>query len=205
MRVKKATTNKTFLAGVAALSVLAAAPTAHARSVTIACEGKVGWHPLSAYTAISKGGLENECVFVTGSKIGRKILKVCPQGSQCSIEADINNTSGENEIYRIISISRIGTPALDATAAREKTAHEKSRWAAIRPYMEKAKDCVVENLGEEVTKFTINDILLEGACSQEGKALRKEFLKKFSTSGTYLFWDNSFELVETITKLRSNP
>jgi hypothetical protein len=99
---------KTLLAGAAALSVLSASA-AHARSVSITCEGKIGWHPLSAYTAVSKGGLENECVFVTRSNIGRKILKVCPKGSQCSIEADVDNTSLDREIYRIISINRIDT------------------------------------------------------------------------------------------------
>jgi hypothetical protein len=77
---------KILLAGITALSVLSASA-AHARSVTIVCEGKISFHPLSAYTAISKGELENECVFVTSSDIGREILKVCPKGSQCLIEA----------------------------------------------------------------------------------------------------------------------
>jgi hypothetical protein len=193
--------------GLGAFWLFAATQPAQARSVTTDCEGKIGFHPLRAYTAVIKnyGTMEvkDECIFVTRSRIGRKILKVCPKGSQCSIEADIENSSNEYEIYRIISINRIGTPALDAAAARDKAARDKSRWAAVNPYKEKAQDCAVKNLGEEVTEFTINDLLLDGICSQVGMALRREFIKQFSYSGNYLFWNNSSDLVNIVIKHRS--
>jgi hypothetical protein len=152
------------LAITAALSIFAAAP-AQARYVTTVCEGKISGHSLSAYTTISAPKTEpgewnmlgiptgEECIFVTKSKIGNRILKVCPENSQCSLEADINNTSGEWEILTIISINRIDTPAQKAAATRDKAARDKKRWAAINPYKEKVQSCVVKNLGREVTRY----------------------------------------------------
>jgi hypothetical protein len=97
---------KLFLTGIAALFL--ATGTAHARSVITFCDGIVGWHPLSAYTAvISNYGtpeVKNECIFVTRSKLGRTILKTCHKGSSCSIKAIIDNVSGEYEINAIFSV-----------------------------------------------------------------------------------------------------
>jgi hypothetical protein len=196
-----------LITGIAALSLSASA--AHARGVTTTCDGKVGWHPLSAYTAITKGygtaEAKDECIFVTRSKIGRKILKVCPEDSQCSVEADIENTSGEYEITSVRAINRIGTPSLDAIAAREKAAREKRRWASVFPYMEKAKNCVVDNLKGEVSASSITDILLGGTCSQPGNALHSEFVRQFGYSANYKFMDYCSDLVEIVTKLRTYP
>jgi hypothetical protein len=76
--------------------------------VTTSCIGVIGWHPLSAYTAIiSNYGtpeVKNECIFVTKSKVGRKILKVCHKDLLCRVEAVIENTSGEYEIMNVISV-----------------------------------------------------------------------------------------------------
>jgi hypothetical protein len=193
------------ITGIAALSL--SASTAHARYVTTTCDGKVGWHPLSAYTAITKGygtpEAKDECIFVTRSKIGRKILKVCPKDSQCSVEADVQ-AGDEYEITSVRAINRIGTPSLDAIAAREKAAREKRRWASVFPYMEKAKNCVVANLTGEVSASSVSDILLgDGTCSQQGNALYSEFSRQFSHSGHYKFMDYYYDLAEIVSKLRN--
>jgi hypothetical protein len=121
-------------------------------------------------------------------------LKVCPKDSQCSIEADIDNVSDDSGIKRVISINRIGTPALDAIAAREKASREKRRWAAVHPYMEKAEHCVVENKAK-ITEVTAQDVLFDGICSQEGQALRNQLIKQFSSSGHYFFMDYRAKLL----------
>jgi hypothetical protein len=81
----------------------------HARSLSWVCEGKIGYHSLSAYTAIIGKDNENDCVFITNSPEGKRILRTCPKGSQCSVEAEVNNTSGENEIYKVVAVLRTGT------------------------------------------------------------------------------------------------
>jgi hypothetical protein len=196
-----------LITGIVVMSLSASA--AHARYVTTTCDGKVGWHPLSAYTAIIKdhgtAEVKNDCVFVTRSRIGRKILKVCPEDSQCSVEADIQTGIDEYEITSVRAINRIGTPSLDAIAAREKAAREKRRWASVFPYMEKAKNCVVDNLKGEVSASSISDILFDGICSQQGKALRSEFSRQFSHSGHYKFMDYYHDLAEIVSKLRTYP
>src|SRR5262245_18766718 len=108
---------KLFLSCIAALFLATGA--AHANGMTVDCKGKVGWYKLRAYTAISNGP-EDKCIFITRSRIGRRILRTCPTGSQCLIEADIENVSDEYEITRVISINRIGTPALDTKAAKDQ-------------------------------------------------------------------------------------
>jgi hypothetical protein len=89
-----------MLAGVA---LLAFATPSHARKHAQLCEGKVSPHNLSAYVAIES---DDGCVFIANSPEGRRILQVCPIGSQCSVEAIVNNTVDALEINKVISVRR---------------------------------------------------------------------------------------------------
>jgi hypothetical protein len=191
---------KKLLAIIALIGALVAPMSAaNARGMTTTCEGKISWHPLHAYTAITKNygtpEVEDECIFVTKSKIGRQILKTCVMDSMCSVEADIENASDQYEITRVISINKIGTPALDKIAEQEKAAREAARWAAVRPYKEKVGTCVGKNLKGEITPSTVGEVM-DGVCSKEADALRAQFLKQFSYSGHYLFMNIRYELAE---------
>lgn len=192
---------KTLIAAIALACALVAPTTnvVYARGMTTTCEGKISWHPLHAYTAITKNygtpGVQDECIFVTKSKVGRQILKTCVMDSMCSVEADIENASDQYEITRVISINKIGTPALDKIAEQEKNAREAARWAAIRPYKEQVKRCVIKNLKGEVTADAIGEVM-NGVCSKEADALRAQFLKQFSYSGHYMFMNIRYELAE---------
>jgi len=190
---------KSLIATIALACALVAPTTnvVYARGMTTTCEGKISWHPLRAYTAITKNygtpEVSDECIFVTKSRVGRQILKTCPEDSMCSVEADIENASDQYEITRVISINRIGTPALDAVAAREKAAREQSRWIAIFLYSEKVKTCVANNLKGERTADSIGEVM-KGVCSKESDALRAQLMKQFSYSGHYLFMNIRYEL-----------
>jgi hypothetical protein len=99
---------KIFLAGVAALFL--ATGTAHARFLgDITCDGTIEGHSLRAYTQITSYGedIPPPCIFITRSRIGRKILRTCPKNSLCLVKADIESGSREYEIIRLISVKRI--------------------------------------------------------------------------------------------------
>jgi hypothetical protein len=90
----------------------------HARSISNTCEGKIEPYSLSAYTTAGKdmgdqGEEKNECVFITASSVGKKILKTCPMGSWCRIDASLEDDHGTtiNEITMVKSVRRIDTPA----------------------------------------------------------------------------------------------
>ena len=105
---------KMLFAGVA---LLAFASPGHARSMSYVCDGTVGVYPLSAYTAIDGGkSNDNMCVFITNSAEGRRILRTCPRGSQCSVEATVDNTAVAYEIYKVTSVRRMD--AASATGRR---------------------------------------------------------------------------------------
>ena len=105
--------HKMLFAGVA---LLALATPGHARSMSYVCNGTVGVYPLSAYTAIKQGDDDDVCVFITNSAEGRRILQTCPMGSQCSVEATVENTTVAYEIYKLTSVRR--TDAARSTGRR---------------------------------------------------------------------------------------
>lgn len=196
---------KTLLTGIAALFL--ATGTAHARSMTVDCKGTVGWYQLRAYTSImSKYGsidVKDECVFITRSRVGIKILKTCPMNSQCLIEADVI-TSDPYEVTRVISINRIGTPALDAKAAKDQAAREKSRWLAVAPYFKEATSCVMDNQNAlepaSPGPSPVDILLSDGVCSRPGKALRAKLFQQFSYPSNYIDLNYKSELQTIIDK-----
>ena len=97
---------------ITAVLVALTAPS-HARSLSWTCDGKIGHHPLSAYTAIIGKNNEDSCIFITDSPEGKRILRTCPKETQCSVEAEVNSTGSDYEIYKVV-VHRTGTPALDA-------------------------------------------------------------------------------------------
>jgi len=103
-----------FMAGCAVLGLVscqspARFAEAEARFLSeIVCDGNVEWHPLKAYTEINSHSEEKpSCIFITRSRIGRKILKICPKDSLCLVKANIENGSGEYEIIKLISVKRV--------------------------------------------------------------------------------------------------
>jgi hypothetical protein len=70
------------------------------------CEGKVVPYALSAYGALDSA---DQCVCIANSPEGKRILQVCPMGSQCSIEAIVDDTIIALEIYKIMSVRRKDT------------------------------------------------------------------------------------------------
>ena len=194
---------KTKLLSTSIATLFLAMGTAHARGMTVDCKGEVGWYKLRAYTAISNGP-EDNCIFITRSRIGRRILRTCPTGSQCLIEADIENVSDEYEITRVISINRIGTPALDAKAAKDQATREKSRWLAVSPYFKEATSCVMDNQDAlepaSPGPSPVNILLSDGVCSKVGKALRNKLIQQFSYPANYIDLNYKTELQVIINK-----
>jgi hypothetical protein len=173
-----------LMLGLIALIALTAA--SHARSLSYVCDGTISHYPLMAYMAITAKG-EDVCIFVTRSPEGKKILQVCPKGTQCSVEAEVNNTGSANEIYKVTSVHRTGTPALDARAKKDKEDADRRRWAAILPYAERTTNCIVDHV-IDASQDAVDDAL-EKLCARERDALRAEYAKRFGPGGNYLLND----------------
>ena len=73
-------------------------------SIQTNCDGTITRHSLRGYTAIANGGL-GECIFPTDSVQGKKILKVCPMGSRCAVDA--LRGADDNRINAVLSASRV--------------------------------------------------------------------------------------------------
>jgi hypothetical protein len=181
-----------LLMGAALLSLVTPG---NARSLSFVCDGTISYHPLSSYTAIAGKEGKDVCIFVTRSPEGRKILQVCPKGSQCSVEAEVNNTGSENEIYKVVSVHRTGTPALDARAKKEKEAEEKRKWASVLPYAERTTDCVA---GQNEVSQDAFDHALEKFCARQRDALVAEYIKQFGPGGRYLYMDYRSNLSKVV-------
>jgi len=175
---------KLLLIGVALMAFVSPV---NARSLSYVCDGKISVYRLNAYTAIAGKDGKDVCIFVTNSAEGRKILKICPKGSQCSVEAYVDMSS-EYEIFEVISVHRTGTPALDARAKKDKEAKEKRRWASILPYQKRTTDCILAHLKDEVSQDAVDDVL-ENFCARQRDALAAEYNKQFGPGGNYLYLD----------------
>jgi hypothetical protein len=168
--------------------LVALTSTSNARSLSYICEGTISYHPLRAYTAIAGKGGEDACIFVTLSTVGKKILQACPKGSQCSVEGEVNNIGTDNQIYKVVSVHRIGTPALDARAKKDKEAQDRRRHAAILPYAERTMNCVIDHIGKVASQEAVDDAL-EKSCARQRDALAKEYIKQFGPGGHYLYME----------------
>jgi len=178
-------------------AIFAFAPPANARSLSFVCEGSISHYSIT-YTLIArKNGDSNSCVFVTNSAEGKKILQSCPMGSRCFVEAAVDNTGTYNKIYNVMSVHRIGMPALDARAEREKESEEQRRWSAIRPYEEKTTACVVNHI-LNVPQDAVRDVLFSTPCAQERNALAAEYIKQFGPRGSYLYIDYEKKLLDIV-------
>ena len=154
--------------------------------MTTTCDGKVGWHPLSAYTAIMKDheygtAVKNECIFVMRSKIGRKILKVCPKDFECCVEETLKLVTNM-KLPVSEAINRIGTPS-QMLSLLEKKLLEKSVGGPGFSIHGKAKNCVVDTSKVKCSASSISEILFDGTCSQQGNALYSEFFRQSSYLG----------------------
>ena len=88
----------------ATIASLAFATPSHAAKRPAVCEGEVGPHALSAYVQIDS---EEPCVFIASSPEGKRILKVCPMRSQCSVEAIVDDKAAAAlEISKVMSVRR---------------------------------------------------------------------------------------------------
>lgn len=82
---------KTYL--VSAAILIASVIAAHAGDNS--CNGTIVVGPKmtkieSTFTSPSTGEVVNvSCSFLSGSSVGRRILKTCPAGSECSIDLDL--------------------------------------------------------------------------------------------------------------------
>jgi hypothetical protein len=153
-----------------------------ARSLSVACAGTIQTHTLSAYTAITAKDGENVCIFVTGSPEGKRILKICPIGSACVVEGAAQNSGDNNEIYKVESVRRTGTPDLDAKAKAAKEADDKRKSAALKPYADAATACVMNYQGKLAE-------VLGTQCAKQNKELRAAYFKLYGPGGNYLYYD----------------
>jgi hypothetical protein len=184
----------------AALLALATSP-AVARSLSVGCDGTIQTHTLSAYTAITNNDGKNVCIFVTGSPEGKIILKACPMGSACSVEGAANNTGDDNEIYKVESVHRTGTPALDAQAKAEKEAERNRKRASLRPYAEVTTNCVMKH-STEVSQDALADAL-DKFCRQQRDALVGAYFKFYGPGGRYLYNDEYYSQLSNLVKDRA--
>lgn len=183
------------------VALLAFATPGHARSMSYVCDGTITRYTLSAYAAITGKDSEDVCVFITNSAEGRKILQVCPMGSQCSEEGMVNNTGSANELYKVVSVHRTGTPALDAKAKKDKEAEDQRRRASVRPFAEKTTDCVVGHIKGEVSEDAVKNVM-DKFCTRERDALLAEYSKHFGPGGRYLYMNYSSELPQIVEGVR---
>jgi hypothetical protein len=184
-----------FKIGFALLLMILATPV-KARSLSWVCEGTVTRYD-PTYTAIVVGKkYEEPCLFITNSPEGRKILKTCPLRSQCSVEAAVDNSANAPlgyKIYELMSVHKIGSPALDAKAKSDKEAEDQRRRSAILPYEERTTKCVVGHM-LSAPQDAVRDVL-DDACARERDALAAEYQKQFGPGGHYLFMDYQKELL----------
>ena len=70
---------------------------------------------------------EHTCLFATNSKAGRKILKQCPDGSECSVELPLPLHGGvpEERVTTIKPTTPIDVQRLDAPAAVQADDHQR--------------------------------------------------------------------------------
>jgi TonB family protein len=187
-----------LVALVAILATWGLTGSAWSRSLSFICEGKISHYPLMAYTAIAGKDNEDKCIFITSSPEGRKILQVCPKDSQCSVEAEVNNSGDANEIYKVKTVRRTGTPALDAKVKRDREVEHERRFAAIRPLADKLTSCVRNHLKGAVSEEAKD--ALDEFCARERDTLGAKYIEQFGPGGHYLHMDYLSHLEPTAAK-----
>jgi hypothetical protein len=95
-----------FWAAVALLLFGVATGRAEARQVSSTCEGNIQNYTLSAYLEVGHN-VDQPCVFLKNSIEGRKVLKVCPEGTACRIEGDFDNTATNYVLIRVRKVRKI--------------------------------------------------------------------------------------------------
>jgi hypothetical protein len=85
----------------AAATALAIAATAPASAGDRSCLGtiKVG----KEWTTIEYAALAGGCRFKTDSKVGRKILAICPNGVECEIDNDLSTPAAASNGFMTIT------------------------------------------------------------------------------------------------------
>jgi hypothetical protein len=176
---------------IAAAMLAASTVTSHARSLSLICEGTISHYPLMSYTAITGKDNTDKCIFVTNSREGRKILRACPKGSGCRVDASVN-MSTEYEIYEVKSARRIDTPAQEARALNEQRVEDEWRLDAIEPYVDRLLACIRradargwKKDGDDVK--TRLDRIIDGSCAREDEVLHGEFTKQYGPGGHYVY------------------
>jgi len=189
---------------VASLVSLLNSPYGLARSLSVECVGIISKNSVAGYLEIAREGGES-CFFVAKSAEGRKILKVCPIGTKCQVQGSADNSAGApfgNKIYDVDSVHRLGSPALDARAKKDKEADERRKRDAVFPYEERTTNCVVGRI-KEAPQDAVTDIL-EGLCARESEALQAEYYKQFGPGGRYLYLGDYYsELLRIVDRVKS--
>jgi hypothetical protein len=174
------------IVGMVLASTLSSTPSV-ARSLSIECVGIISKDSAPGYLTIAK----DRCVFLAKSVEGRKILKVCPIGTRCRVRGNADNSATVpfgDKLYEVDSVHRLGSPALDARAKKEKEADERRKRDAVFPYEERTTNCVVGWIKDEVSQDAVDDAL-EKYCARQRDALVAEYVKQFGPGGRYLYMD----------------